>query len=207
MAMQGNKKRVCGVGVNDSDYPVTIYESVGGKRRQLWMCRVYGAWKDMIFRCYSRSALINMPTYKDCTVDAEWHYFSAFRAWMLTQDWNGKQLDKDILIPGNKTYSPSSCVLISKRLNVFLTDHGSARGEWPIGVSWNKNLGKFAAQCNNPFTKTQRHIGYFDCPEKAHEAWRARKHEIACWYADQQTDQRISQALRTRYTTKTGVAE
>jgi hypothetical protein len=118
---------------------------------------------------------------------------------MKTQDWEGKHLDKDILLPGNKMYSPDTCIFVSPALNTFLIDCGAAKGKWPIGVCWNKRFGKFAAQCSNPFTGKRGHIGNFNCPEKAHEAWRARKHEHALRYAEMQTDPRIAEALRTRF--------
>ena len=118
---------------------------------------------------------------------------------MLTQDWNGKALDKDILHPGNKVYGPDTCVFVQTELNNFLTDHGSDRGEYPIGVNWNKRAGKLHARCCNPFTGKRESLGLFSCPGAAHEAWRRRKHELACAYADQQEDPRIAQALRERF--------
>lgn len=55
------------------------------------------------------------------------------------------------------------------------------------------------ARCNNPFTLARECLGFFQDPDAAHEAWRARKHEHACVYADMQTDPRIAKALRARY--------
>jgi len=118
---------------------------------------------------------------------------------MQQQDWQENHLDKDILSPGNKVYSPDTCVFIPPYLNKFLTDHGRARGEFPIGVSWNKDNRKFGARCSNPFLGKDEHIGYFVDPDNAHEAWRARKHEHALLYAGMQKDPRIAQALRTRF--------
>ena len=118
---------------------------------------------------------------------------------MLAHDWEGMSLDKDIIVPGNKVYGPDTCVFVSIQLNSFLVDSCAARGEWPIGVHWNKRAGKFVAGCNNPITRKYEYLGYFRCPNEAHEAWRKRKHEHACRYADQQTDPRIADALRTRY--------
>jgi hypothetical protein len=121
---------------------------------------------------------------------------------MERQSWQGNHLDKDILFPGNKVYSPEGCIFVSPRLNQFLTDHGMARGNWPIGVYLNKEKGKFHAHCNNPFTGKQERLGYFDCPGEAHEAWRSRKHQHALRYAEMQTDPRIAEALRTRFATE-----
>lgn len=199
MKVRTKKKLVQGVGVNDADYPVYINASIADRWKTLWVCPFYRAWVSMLVRCYSPKFLPKNPTYIGCSVDAEWHSFMAFRAWMVKQDWEGKHLDKDILQPGNKIYSADSCVLVSKDLNTFFTDAGAARGEWPIGVSWHKRIGKFQAKGRNPFAGKEDNLGYFAEPGEAHEAWRAKKHEYACRYADIQTDPRIAQALRTRY--------
>lgn len=197
--MLKTRKLVHGVGVNDADYPVNTYAVINGRHKRLWRCPIYRSWRDMLNRCYSAKWHDQFPTYTGCTVDPEWHSFMAFRAWMLSQDWEGKQLDKDILFPGNKVYGPDSCVFVSSQLNSFMIDCCAARGKWPIGVCWAERAGKFIALCRNPFTGKRGHLGYFTDPFEAHEAWRAKKHEYACRYADMQTDPRIAEALKSRY--------
>lgn len=139
------------------------------------------------------------PTYVGCVVSEDWKYFSKFRAWMETQDWQSKELDKDILFKGNKIYSAETCVFVSRELNTFLNDHGNARGLYPLGVCWHKATEMFTAQCSDPKTGKSEHLGLFASPEEAHLAWKAKKHEHALNYADQQTDPRVAEALRTRY--------
>lgn len=185
---------VCGVGVNDADYPVNKREN--GKRV---MCRYYQAWANMLERAYSDKYKQNRPTYEGVTVCEEWRSFTRFRAWMEAKDWEGKELDKDILFQGNKVYSPDTCVFVDGFVNLFLTDRAAARGEWPLGVDWFEQKQKFRSRCNNPFTKKQEYLGLFTCPNQAHIAWKARKHELACQLADIQTDQRLADALRERY--------
>lgn len=189
----------CGVGRNDASYQVTTNTVISGKTKTLWRCPLYLVWSGMIKRCYSKAEQAQHPTYIGCSVAPEWHSFSEFREWMLMQDWEGKHLDKDILFPGNKVYSPCTCIFASRQLNNFITDRRASRGEWPIGVCWHKDSGKFTAYCKNPYTGKQEHLGYFTEPDAAHEAWRARKHQHALRYADMQTDQRIARALRARY--------
>lgn len=197
--MDGSARRrslVCGMGINDSDYPVRKRLKGRGNRN---MCPFYMVWANMLKRCYSEQSLKADPTYKSCFVAPEWLYFSSFRSWMTMQDWKGKHLDKDLLSPGNKVYSPDKCVFIDPALNLFLTDRARARGRWPIGVKQDKRDGKFVATCSNPFTGKIESLGYHSTPEAAHLAWRAKKHEHACRYADLQTDPRIARALRERY--------
>lgn len=190
---------VYGFGINDAGYPVKKYECAGNRSKAIWHCAFYRAWENMIRRCYSVKYQSEKPTYRGCSVVIEWRSFSRFRDWMAGMDWQGKQLDKDIIVPGNKVYGPDTCGFVSRDLNMFLTDRGALRGEWPIGVSWYDRFGKFQSMCGNSLTGKREHLGYFDSPEEAHEAWRARKHQLACQYADQQTDQRIASALRARY--------
>ena len=83
--------------------------------------------------------------------------------------------------------------------NKFLLDSAASRGEWPVGVHWKERNKKFQSMCCNPFTKKYEYLGLFTCPNQAHEAWKARKYELACQLADLQTDERVAEALRVRY--------
>jgi hypothetical protein len=187
-------RMVCGVGINDADY-MTQRKTDAGK----WICPFYRAWTDMLRRCYSEKNKRWNPAYSGCTVSPQWHSFSEFKRWMSQQDYEGNDLDKDLLFPGNKIYSPETCIFISQSLNKFVADNKASRGEWPLGVYWHKGNGRFAAHCRNPFTGKQVHIGLFDDPESAHESWRNYKHQIALIYADLQVDPRLAQNLRSRY--------
>lgn len=200
-----SKKLVQGVGINDADYNVKKFETIGyidGKRKQVWVCPFYRTWKSMLERGYSSKYKEEWPTYKDVFVNEEWHLFSNFKKWMQEQKWENNQLDKDILFDGNKEYSKDKCIFIPRHVNLFLIDCGSARGEWPIGVHWNKDAGKFRARCNNGKGKLL-HLGYFTDPNEAHLTWKAYKHELALQYASELEvegyDNRLIEALKVRY--------
>lgn len=198
------RKLVCGVGNSNADYAVVKREEIGridGKRKQktVWTCLYYQTWVDMIKRCYSAKFQESNKTYIGCTVSEDWLTFSNFKAWMEKQDFEGKQLDKDLLFEGNKVYSADTCVFVSQTVNLFTNDHGAKRGEWMIGVTWSKGKGKFQAQCSDPFTKKRGHLGYFDSEQEAHEAWARRKLELAYELAAIQKDPRVAEALINRY--------
>lgn len=198
------KKLVQGVGINDSDYVTQEMETIGyvnGKQKLklVWICPFYRTWREMINRCYSIKYQERNKTYIGCSVTDEWLTFSNFRAWMITQDWEGNQLDKDLLIGGNKIYSPEACVFVTPMVNSFTTDSGATRGKWLIGVAWYKRANKFQSKCSNPFTKKQEHLGYFTCEQEAHEAWLKRKLELAYELAAIQEDSRVAEALINRY--------
>lgn len=192
-------KPVHGVAINDANYKIIMTSIVNGRHRIVWRCPVYRVWDNMLSRCYSPAYHKNKPTYKECSVCDDWLLFSEFRKWMIAQDWYGMAIDKDILFPGNNKYSPDTCIFVNQKLNSFIVDCGASRGYLPIGVSRHVRNEKFQSKCRNPFTEKQEHLGLFSTPEQAHEAWRRKKHEHALRYADMQTDERVANALRIRY--------
>lgn len=191
--MIGKKSLVHGAGLNDASYPIRS-RPAGNKH-----CHYYQVWADMLMRCYSEKYQQRQPTYVGCSVCDDWLTFSKFKAWMEKQDWQGKFLDKDLLVNGNKIYSPKTCVFVSRMVNNFLLDRASYSGDFPTGVDFKSDNGKFRARCNNPFSKKSEHLGYFECKNKAHEAWKNRKHDLACQIAGLQPDNRVSAALKNRF--------
>ena len=192
---------VHGVGINDADYLLTESINVDGKQKVVWTCPIYRIWRHMLERCYCQKYLNRKPSYLGCSVCEEWKYFMKFREWVLEQDYEGKQLDKDLLIVDNKIYSPDTCLFVHTKVNNFVTDRKNDRGVYMLGVDWDKNNNKFRARCCNPFTVKQEYLGLFTNELDAHLAWKARKHELACQLADSAycTDPRLAQALKTRY--------
>lgn len=198
------KKRdelVNGIGVNDADYQIVKHAEVDGKRQIVWRCPIYLTWSLMIMRCYNAGYQDKYPTYKGCEVYKKWLTFSSFARWMKKQPWENNCLDKDILCQGNKLYSPAKCVFIPNIVNTFVTDSAASRGAYPIGVSIEHKapVNKYKAACRNPLTKKKEYLGCYPCPNEAHNAWRKRKHELACELASQQTDKRVARALRKRF--------
>lgn len=200
------KKLVCGVGINNADYFVQKFETIGyigGKRnrKRVWICPYYQTWVDMLARCYSAKLHARNPTYTGCTVSKEWHTFSNFRAWMETQDFEGKHLDKDLLFEENKIYSAETCVFVTPLVNTFTTERKASQGGWMVGVCWHKQAEKFHSSCSNPFSGEQEYLGLFTYEQEAHNAWLKRKLELAKELAAIQTDERIAKALIDRYMT------
>lgn len=175
---------VYNIGINDAKY-------------KLKGCHFYETWKGMLRRCYSENYQKMKPTYIGCSVCEDWLTFSKFKAWMEIQDWEGKQLDKDILFPGNKVYSPETCVFVDSITNSFITESNSSRGEYPIGVSYDKKCGKIFAQCR--VDSKRKFLGYFETSEEAHNAWKTAKRKMAIKISILQTDKRVAEALLVRY--------
>lgn len=101
---------VCGVGyVGEGRFK----PSIDGKQT-----KIYSTWSSMITRCYNKNNQTRQPTYIGCSVCEEWHNFQNFAKWMNEMDYEGKQLDKDIKIKGNKVYSPNTCMFVSHSENL-----------------------------------------------------------------------------------------
>ncbi len=199
MRKHTKKKLVYGVGINDADYET---QSAGVSGKTAWKCPFYRKWSAMLERCYSKKSLVKNKSYAECSVCPEWLVFSNFKSWMESQDWIGKCLDKDLLVAGNKVYRPHACCFVDQKLNSFLTDRKRGRGSLMLGVSLDKETGKFKAECSNYIfgdSLKGKNLGRFSSEMEAHSAWKRRKHEISCQLADIQTDDRVANALRTRY--------
>lgn len=117
---------------------------------------------------------------------------------METQDWQDKELDKD-LIGNGKLYSPENCVFVSRALNGFFTDCGASRGEHPIGVYWVKRDKTYRAQVE--INGKRKNLGSFANPDDAHEVWLKAKLEIANDYLASESNPRI------RYAIECGIAK
>ena len=157
------KKLVHGVGVNDKH---GVDE------------RVYALWRGVLVRSNNIYEELN-PTYIGVSCCKRWIKLSNFVSdisdlhgfdnW-LNQGW---QLDKDILVKGNKSYEKDMVCFVPKDVNNLFIKRGALRGDFPIGVSYHKPLNKFRAQIN--IDKTKKHIGIFDDVNQAFCAYKIEK--------------------------------
>lgn len=182
-------KLVCGIGINDAGYVVS--KEVNGKQV---LCKFYKTWRSMLQRCYCPKLQVRQPTYKGCSVCPEWLTSSNFKSWMEKQDWEGNRLDKDLLVQGNKVYSPETCVFVSVMVNNFILNSQASRGGLPIGVSLHRKTNQYIAKVSM-LGKGQKHLGIFGSPDEAYMAWLHAKSELAIKLAELQKDVRVSHAL------------
>lgn len=188
-----NKPRlVYGVGKNDADYAILKKITLQSGHKINLKCAFYVKWHHMLERCYDEKILNKYPTYRGCSVCDEWLSFSNFRAWMELQDWEGMDLDKDLIVDGNKIYSPETCVFIPAKLNAFLTNISK---ENLTGVTYSPKLKKFRSRCGNFMTGKREHLGYFDSADDAYLAWAKRKCDIAKEFSYQVSNERVKNAL------------
>ena len=135
----------------------------------------------MLKRCYSGEYQKKEPTYKDCTVCKEWLNYSNFKKWYDDNYYeiDGEQmaLDKDILVKGNKIYSPETCVFVPQNINNLFIKSNKIRGKYPIGVTFNKNKNKYQAYCSMLINgkSQQKTLGYYNNIEEAFNAYKQFK--------------------------------
>lgn len=184
---------VFGFGINDADYKVSYQEN--GKQL---LCPFYKAWTRILERAYSTKSLVKYPSYKDCTVNSEWMYFMTFKRWMEQQDWEGKELDKDLLIKGNKEYGPDTCLFLPKKVNMFIVCRDALERGLPSGVSYHNKTKKFRARAND-IDGVCRHIGCYNTVDEASNAYMDYKMDIAVYLAGLQEDPKIKSALLSYY--------
>jgi hypothetical protein len=120
---------------------------------------------------------------------------------MENQIWEEKELDKDLLVYGNKVYGPETCVFIDRKINVFLPEYKAKRGVYPTGVSLDKSMPEkpYRSRCNSVVTGKTEYLGHYKTPEEAHQVWLAYKLEQAYILAAEQTDERVAKALIAKY--------
>lgn len=168
-------KLVYGLGFNDREHP----SWVKGKSTD-----EYRTWVDMLFRC-TEKCWVKRPAYVGTTCSEAFRSFSYFYEWYHQQPNAGRldergnkwQLDKDLLVIGNRNYSESMCVFVPSKINSLLTKSNTARGVFPIGVSWDKRDRRYRAQCNNEVGRRQN-LGYFASLEEAFKAYKIFKEKL-----------------------------
>lgn len=164
---------VCGTGIYEKGkYAVQINNRT---------TKEYALWTSMLERCYSIKCQMRYPTYIGCTASENFKNFQYFAEWCNNQigfNVDKYQLDKDLIIYGNKLYSEDTCVFVPQSLNSFLTSCKSTRGAYPTGVYYNARDRKFVARISDG-TGTRVHLGYYTTPELAFEAYKTAKEDLA----------------------------
>jgi len=129
----------------------------------------YNKWQQMMRRCFTTAWHDWKPTYKGCSIDPEWLVFSNFKRWYDAQPLAGKycELDKDIIIQGNKHYSPETCVLVTAEINSLLKNY--PKGSCLRGVKSLKNGERFSSSLS--IKSKPVFLGSFDTEIEAHNAY------------------------------------
>ena len=142
------------------------------------LTKVYKTWNGMLERCYSKKLHEKHSSYIGCKVCDEWLNFQNFAEWYNENYYEipGEKmnLDKDILIKGNKIYGPDTCVFVPQSINKLFIKSDANRGELPIGVYYHKKNKKYGVQCNVKGLG-QKYLGTYNTPEEAFQVYKQNK--------------------------------
>ena len=159
---------VYGIGVVGTKYPI----SEGGRDT-----KEYTLWCNMLKRCYSDTYKKQRPTYEGCEVSDKFKSYEYFYEWCNEQIGFGNegwQLDKDLLVKGNKVYSENVCIFIPTEINSVLIKCTATRGEHLIGAHWCKTKKAFVARVNKS-KKGSEYLGLFNTEIEAFNAYKQAK--------------------------------
>lgn len=77
----------------------------------------YDAWRRLLYRCTPAWWGLH-PTYKGVSVCDEWACYEVFAEWFESRNTSDDlEVEKDLLILGNKQYSPTTCCLLPNYIN------------------------------------------------------------------------------------------
>jgi len=141
----------------------------------------YDHWRAMIERVNIKNNNFHR-TYADVTIYEEWYNYQNFAKWAeenyyITQNIR-MELDKDILLKGNKTYNPDVCVFVPQPINTLFVKADKSRGNLPIGVYWHERDQEYRAQCSyitDNGTRKNKWLGGYNNPEDAYLAYKKFK--------------------------------
>lgn len=156
---ESKRKLIFGVGILD----VVGYGS-----------KAYFLWHSILSRCYNDKQRWNNKSYQNATVCKEWHKFSNFKRWFESPKSGyreGYQIDKDILIKGNKVYSPETCCFVPIEINSMLAINKRSN-KLPRGVR--KANSKYMVRISTSGSKST-YIGVYDTPEEAFNVYKQAK--------------------------------
>lgn len=158
--------------------------------------KIYNEWCAFMARGLDLKFKQKYPTYKDVTVDEYFHNFQNYGAWREQNYYEIEGeimcLDKDILVKGNKVYSPDVCVFVPQRINNLFVKSDATRGEYPIGVTYDKRRDKYVAKCK--VDGKTKYLGSYNTSHNAFLAYKEFKEAYIKQVADEYKD-KIPQRL------------
>ena len=138
--------------------------------------KAYKVWDCMLKRCYSKNDKNHKSSYKDCVVCDEWLLYSNFEKWYNNNYIEGYSIDKDLLSPGNRIYSPQTCCFLPPEINTRLISHSIRKTEQPIGVTVDTKQGGYQVIVKQ-HGKSRRIGNRYDDIDSAFKAYCSAKKE------------------------------
>lgn len=131
---------------------------------------VYTTWMKILTRCYyPKTENIYKSYFEQCEVCEEWFNFQNFAKWYEKEFYHVDErlhIDKDILYPNCKFYSPETCILVPQRINMIFMNKQNKRG-LPNGIYKEKH--GYGARFNCV------HLGTYGTVEDAYQKYAEEK--------------------------------
>ena len=173
--------------VKNPYYPSIYGIGIVGNKYLNWInnkaIKEYDVWKQMLRRCFDKKTKEKYPTYKNVTCCKEWLLYENFYEWLHSQKNFGKwyegerwELDKDILVKGNKIYSSKTCCLVPHNVNTLFTNHSLYKKDLPIGIT--KNSNGFCVRCNNLLIGERIYLGTYKTIEESFNVYKQYKEDV-----------------------------
>jgi hypothetical protein len=186
-------------GVKNPYFPTVYGVGYIGKSKGVLLSssKTYIAWMNMLRRCYCEKFKRNNKTYEHAACVREWHDMTNFADWFEENYRPDYELDKDILVRGNKLYGPDTCCFVPQAINSLLAKSDATRGALKIGVFLGE--GCFRAQLSLG-KEGKLHLGCYPTEEEAYSAYKREKEYrikllAADYYARQYIGKRVFLAL------------
>lgn len=177
---------IFGVGAIGEKYPT---------KRNKKDIKEYYAWYAMLRRCYDKKIKEKYSTYKDVTCCEEWLLYENFYEWLHSQENFDKwvtqprsAVDKDILVKGNKIYSPDTCCLVPQEVNNLFCKSNATRGDFPIGVRFDKRSSIYIAECCGNIKTSKRYLCVDKDPYKTFNEYKQYKEKLIKQVAKEEFD-------------------
>ena len=138
----------------------------------------YEMWSGIMARCYCYTD--RYPAYfgKYIVCD-EWHNYQNFAKWFEENKYEVNErlhIDKDILFPNSKMYSPKTCLLVPQTINMMFMNKPNKRG-LPNGIY--KSRKGYLAEYN------ENKLGIYPTVEIAYEVYASEKEKSIRQLADE----------------------
>jgi len=185
------ERGVCGTGFNDSEFKIQVI--ISGKKIDYLP---YQCWSHMLSRVYNPKDS-NHHRYFDCTVSDEWLLFSNFEKFFIENYQPDYELDKDLLIEGNRIYSKETCVFVPSWLNKLFLINEWNRGDLSLGVSFDNLMVQYNASVS--IDGIMQELGLFDTEWEAEIAYlEAKSENVLHAIEDPEMPEILKEPLRQR---------
>ncbi len=136
----------------------------------------YKLWCLMLNRCYGKTNRNNLSAYENCTVSENFKNFTYFKDWCNKQVGFNEplfQLDKDLLMRGNRIYSENTCCFIPQEINVAISVKKDKANSLPVGFSNYTTQGKFRVELSK--RNVSVYLGVYDTIEEGMYVYKQAK--------------------------------